>query len=359
MLKYSPSLTDKIAIKSSRGMDYVVKQIDSIINPKGSTLIIARDLLIKYGYEPPVITDDWWLDVIEYCGNEFPHHEYLWFSIPWKSWAPEDRGRYIGLSALQMVWQQEADANRITQLSHPTDVLRFIESQPGLKDACLKDPKKAEFYFPQLTIKTFGGFLESSFDELEKAGHIFITRQKFKETMALGHTISGYYSFIGMADNYFAGAGEGIGPSTRRYDLIDCLVWLMSAKSSWLPSDIRTGLFKGLTEWGVWEWRAGQDSICNFEGNAVTGALSEALYKTFSTIENKTIKLTKKIERDIKTRIEYSKSILLLPESVENLVQIFLDKKVIDSWINSKIEMQRRRENGRGKTSAKNPKNVA
>jgi hypothetical protein len=340
MLEYSPSLVDKIAIKSSRGMDYVVKQVDSIINPKGSTLIIARDILIKHGVEPPVITDDWWLDVIEYCGNEFPHHEYLWFSIPWKSWNPQDRGVYIGLSALQMLWQQRADEMQISQLTHPSEVLSFIESQPGLKNACMKEPIRTAFYLPQLSIKTFGGFLEPSFDALVKAGTKYQTKHDCEEEVALRHPQFGHYDFTELADIYFAGAGGGIGPSTRRYDLIDCLIWLLSDKSSWLPKGIRTALYTGLIDWGVWDWREGESSRSDFVSNAATGSLAHALYRAMDKVP---IKLTKKIQQDIKTRIKHSKSILNLPETVDELVEIFYKKKIIESWIRSKHEIEKRR----------------
>lgn len=345
ILEYSPPLADKIAIKSSKGMDFIVNQIDSIINPKGSTLIIARDVLINYGVEPPVITDDWWLDVIEYCGKEFPHHEYLWFSIPWKSWDPKDRGEYIGLSALQMSWQQEAEFYHISQLTHPEEVLTFIESQPGLKNACIKEPKQVALYFPQLTIKNFGGFLEESFEDLLKQTPINNKQHECEEEFALRHPRFGKYSFIHLADFYFTGAGGGIGPSTRQYDLIDCLVWLLSKKSSWLPRKIKRALFKGLTDWGVWDWQASRNSISEFKANSSTGSLSDALY---SAIDKGHIRISKKIEQDIRTRINHSIDILNLPETAHELYEIFMNQKIIDTWIHSKQELELRRKKGSG-----------
>lgn len=345
ILEYSPSLADKIAIKSSKGLDYVVKQIESIINPKGSTLIIARDLLISHGIEPPVITDDWWLDVIEYCGNQWPHHEYLRFNIPWNGWTPKDRGVYIGLSALQMLWQQNAEEDHITQLTHPTEVLNFIENQPGLKDACIKNPKTAASYFPQLTIKNFGGFLESSFDALLFNGNKYKQIEKCDEVVALRHPKFGNYGSSSLADMYFTGAGGGIGPSTRQYDLIDSLIWLISDKSSWLPKEIRNALLKGLKDWGVWDWQSGSNSVSEFEDNSATGALSNALYES---LDKRSIKMTKIIRQDIKTRIQHSKNILNLPETVEELFQIFLKRKIIESWIISRHERQHRQNKGSG-----------
>lgn len=181
IIEYSPSLADKVAIKSERGIDYVIKQVDSVINPKGSTLIIARDLLLKYGYQPPVITDDWWIDLIEYCGKEFLYHEYLSFDISWKGWEPKERGENIGRHALQMVWQEEAEQIHINQLTHPVEVLEFIQEQPGLKEACLKEPARTAFYLPQLAIKGYGGFLEDEFDRLLNAGTKYKSRHDCEE----------------------------------------------------------------------------------------------------------------------------------------------------------------------------------
>jgi hypothetical protein len=44
----------------------------------------------------------------------------------------------------------------------------------------------------------------------------------------------------------------------------------------------------------------------------------------------------------VKTRIKHSKSILHLPETVDELVAMFYEKKIIESWIRSKHEMEKR-----------------
>lgn len=63
MVEYSPSLADKVALGADAGLDEVVRQLVEVIRPRGSTLVVARDYLIDGGFEPPVVTDDWWLDV--------------------------------------------------------------------------------------------------------------------------------------------------------------------------------------------------------------------------------------------------------------------------------------------------------
>lgn len=345
LIQYSPPLADKVAIDANIGIDAVISQLLSLIKPEGSTLVIAREVLFAAGITPPLVTDDWWLDVVEYCGKEFLFHEYLSFPIPWKSWKPKDRGEHIGLHALQMLWQQEAEENHISQLSHPNEVLEFIETQPGLKNACINQPQKVAFYFPQLAIRNFGGFFESKFEDLLNAGTKYKSKHECEEEVAFRHPQLGHYDLSELACFYFTGSGGGIGPSTRQYDLVDCLIWLLSNKSLWLPTKIRNVLFKGMTEWGVWDWQENNNSISDFKSNPSTGALSEALYRT---TETRPFKLTKKIERDIRTRIQHSKGILHLPQNVNELFEIFMKKEIIESWIKSKHEMQKRRDKASG-----------
>ena len=58
-LSISPSLADIVAIPSSLGLDQVVKRLLAVIQPGGSALVTARNLILDRGYEPPVISDDW------------------------------------------------------------------------------------------------------------------------------------------------------------------------------------------------------------------------------------------------------------------------------------------------------------
>jgi hypothetical protein len=58
--RHSPTLADVIAIPSELGLDKVVERLRRVIRPQGSPLIVARDRLIDFGLEPPVVTDQWW-----------------------------------------------------------------------------------------------------------------------------------------------------------------------------------------------------------------------------------------------------------------------------------------------------------
>lgn len=332
ILDYSPPLADKVAINSNIGIEEVVEKLVSVINPEGSTLVIARDYVYKTGWPAPVVTDDWWLDVVEYSGKEFLHHEYLSFPIFWRGWEPKYRGEYIGQHALQKMWQEVADAKRISQLTSPDRVLEFIEEQPGLKDAVVASPKKTAFYLPQLTIKGFGGFLESIFDEELKKKPKYNTKHDCDEEFAFRHPTFGGHGAIQLADIYFAGAGGGIGPPTSRYDHIDWILWLISDASTWLPMEIRSILLRGLKEWAVWQLDP-SNSYSNYDPGVFGGHLTELM---FDAKTSKSFKLTEKASEEIKARIVHTMDILNLPESSSELYQRFLEEKVIETSIDAR-----------------------
>ena len=336
IIEYSPSLADKVAIKSSIGISNVVKQIDKIINPKGSTLIVAREYLISNGYEPPILTDDWWLDVLEYCGNTFSQTNYLNFHIPWKGFEPFERGQYIGNNALQMLWQENAEYLEISQLSKPEVVHQFIESQPGLKDACIKHPKLAALYFPQLTIKNFGGFLEQEFDKLYNTP-IKDDRYSCIEEVALRDKQFGKYDTSTISSFYFTGDGGGIGLSTRRYDLFECLMWLLSVKSSWLPKNIKNKLLKGICDWTVWLWH--DITYEGYEKFEHTGEFADYLH---NLLDNPNLKITNEAQADLENRIQVSIKILELPETTAELILLFNNNGIIETWTNSKFNRRKK-----------------
>src|SRR5690348_2973684 len=79
--RYSPSLADIVALSSNSGIESVAAGLLKVIRPERSALVVARDILIRYGYQPPVISDDWWLDVIEGAGSQ----DYRRWCLPvWK-----------------------------------------------------------------------------------------------------------------------------------------------------------------------------------------------------------------------------------------------------------------------------------
>jgi len=107
VLSYSPPLADKLAINANTGIEEVVRRLTEVIRPRGSTLIVARDFLIDRGFEPPVVTDDWWLDIAaasESKDMEGTFQEAMgwgrWgFPLPAYTSDPAERGVRLGWAA--------------------------------------------------------------------------------------------------------------------------------------------------------------------------------------------------------------------------------------------------------------------
>jgi len=89
-----------------------------------------------------------------------------------------------------------------------------------------------------------------------------------------------------------------------------------------------------MVDWAAWEWDSHNRSNSGFVSNTSTGSL---LYSMFHTKKSANIKITKEIEKDIKTRIRHSKKILKLDETVNNLFEIFIEKEIIESWVTKHI----------------------
>jgi len=172
ILKYSPPLADVFAVSSARGMEAVVNELLKKLRPEESPLIVARDFLISKGVPPPIVTDEWWLDLVEIKEAQlrFPDLNVgrRWiFPLPF----PEaDRGKKRGLNiawtALQMDWASDGEERNLCQLTHPERLHEFLRKWAGLLECGLANPGVLAMYAPQLTIPGFDDGFADVFDEL-------------------------------------------------------------------------------------------------------------------------------------------------------------------------------------------------
>lgn len=347
---FSPSLADKIAINSNDGLEAVVNKLLEVIRPEGSTLLIARDIVIDYGYEPPVVTDDWWLDVVEVSASndvEGTFQEAMgwgrWgFPLPPKDTSPIKRGERLAWAAMQMMWQKHADKFGICQITSPEQVHKFIKSQPGLLEACRRNLIYLLAYAPQLIIPGFGGEFEEDIEAIYQSQLSREGTHPCTELFALRHPDFGKWEADWVACEFVQGDAVRFGPPVKYYAVIDYIAWLLSIKSSWMPQQIRQFLLVGLKEWAVWD----SDWGYKIETMGVKlyrdyGALSRSLYRVDS-IER--FKLTKTAKRDLESRLEISSHLLGLPESGSALAQIFFDNEFIPAWF--QCRQRHNRKNG-------------
>ena len=352
---YSPPLADVVAIRSEIGLDNVVNRVLLSIRPEGSTLVTARNLLLERGVDPPVVTDDWWLDIIEQNAHQ---DERRWFFPVWKLVSDSrSRGEWVAWSAMQYLWQDEVEQRGISQLSHPSEVLNFIESQPGLVEVCRKLPSYLLDHAPQLAIPGLGGFFEQVFDDLLARSEQLqrkarANRERFgsglttdglcplcEDNLALRHPTFGNYDPPHVACGFVQGNGAGLGPRTRAYDIIDYAVWFLSKKSSWPPEPQHGFLLQGMRDWAVWEWFEGQSSDSGYRPSSDTGSLGKQL---FAASPGKRFVLRRKARSDLKSRLAHSKKLLALPETTDELVELFLDSGYIQAWIEERARRKAR-----------------
>lgn len=100
---YSLSLANKYMVSTNRDLKDVLRAIVEVVRPQQSPLITARDILLERGVTPPVITDEYWLNVVE-ASNRAPSTGAI---IPeesiWDRWSfplpPKEGARKIGVNA--------------------------------------------------------------------------------------------------------------------------------------------------------------------------------------------------------------------------------------------------------------------
>lgn len=274
VIAFSPSMANKKATLSEKGISHVVADILEVIRPSGSPLLAARETLKEWGITPPIVTDQYWLDVVEASnrlnafGAVIPEecHWGRWsFPLPPKEPDAQAWGERLACTAMQLRWTAAAEARAITPLTEPAEVLAFIREYPGLLETCLTFPSLAAEYAPQLTIPGMGGPLEEAF---EKAYQKSLAKEatstsgtglttdgrppRCDEDWALRHPYFAYYSPSHVACEYFTGGM--FGPPVSPYTHVEHVAWLLSSRSAWMPSSVRDFLRQGMSHWDIWVW---------------------------------------------------------------------------------------------------------
>lgn len=343
---YSPSLADIFAIPSTVGLDEVTARLLKIIQPEESALVTARNLIIGHSHEPPVISDDWWLDVIELSRDQDGNR---WFFPVWRMCVnPESRGENLGWLVLQHMWQEAVETRSISQMSSPKETLEFIRSQPGLLDVCLRMPDRLLAFAPQLAIKGFGGELEGAIENSYRASMRMRSAARWggdefgskltkigvtpacDEEFSLRHRTFGYYEPASVACMFVQGAGGGLGPNCRAFPPIEHAVWLLSKQSEWLPRDRHSYLLQGMKDWAVWPWPENDRNSQYTHADA--GALADLLATSANAKRKKEFRFTRAAMADLEARVAHARGILFLPEEAQQLTQRFLQEGFVESW---------------------------
>jgi hypothetical protein len=214
-------------------------------------LIVARDYLLEWGVTPPVITDQYWLDVVE-ASNRVPAYgadvpeASAWrrwsFPLPPKEGDSRAWGQRLAWTAMQLNWVKAAETTPITPVTPANAVLEFIDSYPGLFETCAAIPTLLAEYAPQLTIPGFGGELEARIEEEFR-------KSPTSEEWILRTTDFAKYAQQVTHSYFHSGM---FGPEVSPYEDADHAFWLLSSASSWLPVRVRSVLLDGMKNYHTW-----------------------------------------------------------------------------------------------------------
>ena len=317
---YSLALAGRKAVSSSEGISKVVDEILSVIHPQGSPLVVARDYLLEWGLTPPVITDSYWLDVVEPSNRVEAYGAAIREASTWRRWSfplPEKAtdsrnwGERLAWTAMQLNWVKTAESTPITPITTPDEVLDFIDSHVGLFETCSTFPNLLAEYAPQLTIPGFGGELEPRIEEefRKSPGDEWTLRRTdfadYPEKAAYSYFHSGMF-----------------GPEVSPYEDADHVFWLLSSASLWLPTLVRTTLLIGMKNRPIWMWHEGE--------------FAEAL---FSAKKSQKVKWTRAMIDDVRNRIHKTVSLLGLCDSEDQLLERFKEEGFAESYL--KFEEER------------------
>lgn len=337
VIRYSPPLADKKAISSAEGINVVIRELAKKIKPEESPLVVARDHLDTLNFNPPPITDEWWLDIVEYKEFlRFPdiNADKWWiFPLPFpRGERGRERGLNISSTALQIDWSFEGEELKISTLTPPDEVHSFLRRWPGLFGCASDYPEILALYAPQLTIPGFDLGLEDIFDDLmrpgnEEADRIFSYGKHDTidgkeplcgDVVALRHPQLGNYTFAELAHWYFSAHDaryirHGCGP-------FEGLVWLISSASEWLPEKYRNVFIAGINQRDTWNrdlWRRHVDNPF----------LNEFLNKS-----RKQFRLGKTAKGGLRQIVDDAKAELEIGDDSEKIIGRLLDLDIINGY---------------------------
>ncbi|WP_423735208.1 toll/interleukin-1 receptor domain-containing protein [Chitinophaga caseinilytica] len=269
VLEFSPAMADKRAASSADGINTVLREIANKVKPNESPLLIARDILLGYGLNPPPLSDEWWLDIVEY--KEFLKFPDLnagkrWiFPLPF----PNDergnqRGHNIASTSLQIDWSFDGEELDISPITHPEVVHEYLRRWPGLMECAMLNPEVLALYVPQITIPGFDVGFEAIFDELldpenNKSDQIGTYTNPSTingapplcgNVIAFRHPNFGNYTPRELARYYFT--GYSLDYIRSHLNVFQGLIWLLSNSSDWLPQKYREILIEGILDDSYW-----------------------------------------------------------------------------------------------------------
>lgn len=337
VMKFSPTMADKKAASSADGINTVLRELIRKIRPEESPLVIARDALLAHNFDPPPISDEWWLDVVEY--KEFLRFPDInagkrWiFPLPFRDEKRgHERGANIASTALQMDWSFEGEELNISPITPPEQVHSFLRRWPGLFDCAIRNPTVLALYVPQLTIRGFDLGFEEVFDKLMVSGNPsadVIFSYGLHDTVndgaplcgnivAFRHPTFGNYTPAELAYWYFRAHDSFYKRSN--FNSFEGLVWLLSDDAHWLPDNLRSTLVMGTGASNRWV----NDLMSGPSKNPFLDAILGKTRKQF--------RFTRSLKNSLTELVEVAKINIGLNQPAEKIVQGIIDAGLVDGY---------------------------
>jgi hypothetical protein len=334
---YSPPLADIVALDSARGVAVIAESITTLLRPAQSPIARARSVLDGFGFAPPPLTDDWWIELaidahrLVGGGDDAP-----WaFLAPFKPDQWRDHAWIMAWGAMQQGWTAIARERRIGGTTPPDEVLAFIESEPGLSQAATAYPRRLLEHAPQLAIPELSGPFSAVFDQLQSDDQLpplaFRGSARWRELPS------------GVSNQFCRSMAKyGIEP-------FDVLVWLFSSSSGWMPDDAKRLLLAGFGEdLDLWLWgvdksspmaRAARSQLPPEKRQSLRrypefGSLAkEALLAT--RLPSGAVQITAEAMSDVERRVSIACDRLGLTDPPTQLVQAFVSSRLTDAGVQS------------------------
>ncbi len=350
ILKHSPPLADAYAVSSADSIDSVVQQLLRRLRPEESPLIVAREFLMRRGVTPPIVTDEWWLDVVEFKEGELRDpdlnvgHRWI-FPLPFGPYERgKERGVNIAWTALQLDWMHEGMEQKYCQLTRPDRLHEYLRKWPGLLECCRTNASVLAVYAPQLTIRGFDDGLSDVFDDLLKLSyrdslHFFSydspdtvdgSTPLCGEGVAWRHDAFGNYTDGELASSFTN--AHTLHYSRTVHDAFACLVWLLTDEANWLPTAHRDRLTNGLRTATYWWFHASRLVGRN------TG-FRDAVWKG----RKRTFRFTNEVRADLAGLITAALSELGISENVATISQRFIGSGFVEGYYDEQEKIQERR----------------
>jgi hypothetical protein len=198
-------------------------------------------------------------------------------------------------------------------------------------------------YAPQLTIPGYDAGLEDVFDELLASGKgnsycrysptdtVDGGPALCGELIAWRHPTLGNYTDSEIAYDFVS--AHDLNYSRSSFGAFECLIWLLSDESAWLPSRLRSVLIEGTLKAAIWV----RDLTTKSNKSA------ESLFTAFYKKTRRTFRMTRGLRNDLQHSIEATLHELRIPADATQIVERFMERDFIGGFYDWQNGVQSKR----------------